>query len=87
MFCYRKGWIPISALTPLAPFAALFVICIIMLFIGPFPNPIIGATAVGMLACLVWLMFSIGKYCRLALIDIAFLAIPVALLVWGSFFT
>lgn len=83
-YSYEKGWIPKEALQPLYPIGVLFATCIVMLFIGPFPNFIIGISAFGILICLAWLLFTVGRYCRLALIEIVFLMLPVALLVWGN---
>lgn len=86
LYGYKKGWIPKSALAPLTPFSVFLAISIVMLFIGPFPNPISSGAAVGMLGSLVWLTASVSRYSRLALIDVIWMTIPVIVLVWGLLF-
>lgn len=83
-FCHRKGWIPQSALLPLLPLGMLLMGCIAMLFVGPFPNRVIGAMAVLMLGCLLWLAVRIGAHCRLALIDLLFVSLPILALAYGN---
>ncbi|KAB2938009.1 MAG: hypothetical protein K8F92_15605 [Hyphomicrobium sp.] len=84
VFCFDQGWIPKEALVPLLPFSIPAAVCIAMLFVGPFPNSIIGVMALLMLGCLLWLGLRVGPYCRLALIDIVFASLPIALLAWGN---
>lgn len=83
-YCYRKGWVPKKVLSDLIPFAMLLVCCVALILTGPFPNPLLALCAILMLLNLLWFAIHMWWYCRLAILDILIVMIPLLPLVSGN---
>ena len=83
-FSYRKGWLPDTALVPLLPMFLLLFLCIPVAAFLETPGPILAMIALTMLVNLIWLALRVGAHCRLPLIDIMLLSVPIVGMLWGN---